>query len=398
MLHVLADNKEAGILDYNAVNKEFVFNYTQNNPISLTMPYTTKSYLSSYHLHPIFDMNMPEGYLFTLFKNMLIKKYGEIDDYILFTHLSRTIEGYLTYEGSLKQNSVSQMDLEDILHSKETDIFNKLVHLFLEQSAISGIQPKVLAHLEDKATLSSKAYIIKSFSVEYPHLAENEYFCMKAIRYAGIPVPKFWLSDNKQLFIMEKFNYKRSEDTFYGFEEFCVLFEKTKEKKYSGSYEQIAKAIASISTQKEEDLKIFYKMIIMSFLLKNGDAHLKNFGMLYEPGFSKRFLAPAYDVVNTCTYLPKDTPALTLFGNKTWASKKDLLTFGTTYCLLSTKEALSEFECCVEAVKRMRQELETYAEQNTEFKDFSKQFIAIIDFSLEENLSKAYKDISNGIL
>ena len=215
MLHVLANNKEAGILDYNAENKEFVFNYIQDNPISLTMPYTTKSYLSSYHLHPIFDMNMPEGYLFTIFKNMLIKKYGERDDNILFTHLSRTIQGYLTYEGSLQHSSDARIDLEDILHSKDTDIFNKLVHMFLEQSAISGIQPKVLAHLEDKATLSSKEYIIKSFSEEYPHLAENEYFCMKAISYAGIPVPKFWLSDNKQLFIMEKFNYKKFEDTFY---------------------------------------------------------------------------------------------------------------------------------------------------------------------------------------
>lgn len=36
-------------------------------------------------------------------------------------------------------------------------------------------------------------------------------------------------------------------------------------------------------------------------------------------------------------------------------------------------------------------------EQNIEFKDFGRQFISIIDFSLEENLSKAYKDISNEI-
>ena len=62
-------------------------------------------------------MNMPEGYLFTIFKNMLIKKYGEMDDYILFTHLSRTIQGYLTYEGSLQKSSIAQIDLEDILHN-----------------------------------------------------------------------------------------------------------------------------------------------------------------------------------------------------------------------------------------------------------------------------------------
>ena len=84
MLSVMADNKEAGSLDYNAQKREFIFNYTHDNPISLTMPYRSKSYLSTYNIHPIFDMNMPEGYLFSLFKNLLIKEYGEINDYILF--------------------------------------------------------------------------------------------------------------------------------------------------------------------------------------------------------------------------------------------------------------------------------------------------------------------------
>ena len=398
MLQVLADKSEAGILDYYSDKKEFIFNYTQDNPISLTMPYMTKSYISDYAIHPIFDMNMPEGYLFSLFKNLLIKEYGEINDAILFMHLSRTIEGYLTYESHQEKNLSIDIDLDEILHDKDTNLFTKLVSLFLEQSAISGVQPKVLATLTDKATLSQKEYIVKSFSEEYPHLAENEYFCMKAMRYAGIPVPKFWLSDTKKLFIMEKFTYQKSQDRFYGFEEFCVLFGFNKEKKYRGSYEQIAKSIAKISTQKEKDLRYFFKMIVMSFLLKNGDAHLKNFGILYETGFQKRFLTPAYDVVNTCVYLPRDKPALTLSGKKVWVSQKGLLEFATTYCLLSSKEALEEFEVCIEAVVKIKMEIVDYMKQNEVFYDFGKKFVSIIDFSLTENLDKEYKDISDGIL
>ncbi len=398
MLYVMADNKEAGNLDYNNEKHEYIFNYTQDNPISLTMPYRSKSYLSSYNIHPIFDMNMPEGYLFSLFKNLLTKEYGEINDYILFTHLSRTVEGYLTYKDNNEKKSAVKLDLEEVLHDKDTNLFTKLVHLFLEQSAISGVQPKVLAQLVDKATLSQKEYIIKTFSEEYPHLAENEYFCMKALTYAGIKVPKFWLSDNKKLFVMEKFTYKKDDNDFYGFEEFCVLFGFNKEKKYSGSYEQIAKSIAKISTQKEEDLNDFFKMIVMSYLLKNGDAHLKNFGICYEADFSKRFLAPAYDVVNTCIYLPKDKPALTMFGKKVWVSKETLLKFGTTYCLLNSKEALKEFDICVEAVLKIRKEIASYMEHNEAFYDVGRKFIAIIDFSLKENMHKEYKDISDGIL
>ena len=33
-----------------------------------------------------------------------------------------------------------------------------------------------------------------------------------------------------------------------------------------------------------------------------------------------------------------------------------------------------------------------------DFVDFGKKFLAIIDFSLNENIDKSYKDISNGIL
>ena len=396
MIKVFANKKEAGSLTYNAKSKEFIFNYTQDNPISLTMPYTQKSYIHNYNLHPIFDMNMPEGYLFELLKNFLIKEYGEIDDYILFSHLSKSIEGFLTYQKSDEQ-SASKFSLDDILQSSDENIFSYLVEEFLLNSAIAGVQPKVLAKLEDKASLNTKEYIIKSFSMQFPNLAENEYFCMKAVSYAGIKTPKFWLSKNKKLFIIQKFTYQKESDSFYGFEEFCALFGYTKEKRYRGSYEQIAKAIYKISTQKEEDLKEFYKIIVMSQLLKNGDAHLKNFGILYTPDKQKRFLAPAYDIINTVTYIPSDKPALTLQGKKMWLSRDLLLDFGVKYCMLSSKEALEEFEICTDAVKKIVTEIEEYIKINPDFSKIGQKFINSLNYSIE-NLDKSYKGLENGVL
>ncbi|KYJ85518.1 type II toxin-antitoxin system HipA family toxin [Sulfurovum riftiae] len=396
---VLADKKEAGELTYEKESHTFIFNYTHDHAISLTMPYRKKSYLSRYHLHPIFDMNMPEGYLFELFKNLLIKTYGEMDEFTLFSHISKNMEGYLTYRSERSSSSPAEMiELDTILHDQDQGIFGRLVKQFLERSAISGVQPKVLAPLHDKATLSTKEYIIKSFSDEFPHLAENEFFCMKALSYAGIPVPRFWLSDNKKLFIMEKFTYAKEKDRFYGFEEFCVLFGYNKEKKYRGSYEQIAKAITKISTQREEDLRTFFKMVIMTFLLKNGDGHLKNYGILYRDSFQERFLAPAYDVVNTCIYLPKDKPALTLHGKKVWLNRQELLTFGTAYCLLSPKESEALFDLCIDAVTAMYHDMEKYLQETPSFETFGKAFLKILDFSLQKNLTQSYKDISDGIL
>ena len=42
------------------------------------------------------------------------------------------------------------------------ETFYKIVTTFLDKNAISGIQPKSLAILEDKESLISKEYIIKT--------------------------------------------------------------------------------------------------------------------------------------------------------------------------------------------------------------------------------------------
>ena len=192
---------------------------------------------------------------------------------------------------------------------------------------------------------------------------------------------------------MEKFTYQKGTDSFYGFEEFCVLFGYTKEQKYKGSYEQIAKAINKISTNKREDLKECYKITIMNYLLKNGDAHLKNFGLLYTADKQNRFLAPAYDVVNTVIYLPRDKPALMLGGKKVWWNREALVNFGIKYAQLTPKEAKKEFDNCIEALKRIDKEIAEYIKENPPFQKFGDKFRSILRFSIEKNLNQTYKDI-----
>lgn len=139
-------------------------------------------------------------------------------------------------------------------------------------------------------------------------------------------------------------------------------------------------------------------MTVMNYMLKNGDAHLKNFGILYEAGIQNRFLAPAYDVVCTNIYLPKAKPALTLQGKKIWFSKDELLIFGQKYCLLNQKEAEACYAKCVSAIETIQKDIVEYAKENRDFQDFSEKFVKILNFSLDQNSIKTYKDISDGIL
>jgi serine/threonine-protein kinase HipA len=70
-----------------------------------------------------------------------------------------------------------------------------------------------------------------------------------------------------------------------------------------------------------------FDIVALSCIVQNGDAHLKNFGLLYRNA-ADATLAPAYDIVNTTGYLPQDSLALTLGGSKSFfAARQTLLEF-----------------------------------------------------------------------
>ena len=392
-IYVNIDNINVGELFFEKDKNQYGFNYLTNyKPISLIMPYKSSSYIWKYKLHPIFDMNMPEGYLFELFKNYLTKEYGYIDDFLVFSHICSNIQSRLTYKNEFEKKEFFSFDLDEVLQNDTQETFYKIVTTFLDKNAISGIQPKSLAILEDKESLISKEYIIKTWADEYPQLALNEYFCLKAIEKTGVKIPNVKVSKNSKFLLVERFNYDKQIDSFLGFEEILCLLGKNKDEKYSGSYEQISKVIYSVSTQKLEDMKSFYKLIIMNYLLKNGDAHLKNFGILYNSDFSQIYFAPAYDVVNTVVYFHKDRPALSMFGKKVWFGKKELVKFGIQSCYLNQNEANEIYELCIKALKSSIFELEEYLKSDKNFEEIGTKMLNIWKLSLDE---KTYKEIGN---
>jgi len=391
VINIGVDNNKVGELFYDEKNREYGFNYTKNlTPISLTMPYQKKSYVSRFALHPIFEMNMPEGYLFEIFKNFLSKEYGYMNDFLVLSYLAPNIEGRLTFQSEFKKKLFTEISIDEILENDSDDTFLKLLHTFLDKNAISGVQPKTLALIKDKETLLTKEYIVKTWGDEYPYLAENEYFCMKAVEKAGVKIPKIQLSKNAKFLLVEKFNYSKDKDEFLGFEELLVLLGKNREKKYSGSYEQIAKVIYSVTTDKVDSMAQFYKTVVMNYLLKNGDAHLKNFGILYTNDFKEISYSPAYDIVNTVAYVHRDKPALTMFGKKVWWGKEELVKFGIDHCFLSEGEAKIFYLESTNALQEMILELEVYIENNPKLKTIGMRMLDIWNLSLDE---KTYKEM-----
>ena len=368
-LIVKVDSKTSGVLS--SEENEYIFSYKTEDKkdfISLTMPVRAKSW-NSKNLHPLFEMHLPEGYLLSIIKKHF-SKFTKTDDFGLLKLMSPSIKGRVSYEQDLKIE-LKPLILDDLLHSSNEKLFDELVFRFALNSPISGVQPKVLAQIENKATLKLEDYIVKSWGEDYPELALNEYFCMRVVQKANIYVPEFYLSQDRKLFIMKRFDIK-DDNTYLGFEDMCVLFGKNRDDKYEGTYEQIAKTIKTFVSPKykKESLENFFKMIVINFLLKNGDAHLKNFGLIYDD-ISNIKLAPAYDVVTTTVYIKNDIPALHLLGSKKWWKEKQLLRFGIEFCDLTTKEVKELYEICLKAKDEIIEEAKIYKkdDQVSEFID-----------------------------
>jgi len=389
---VLVNREKVGNLFYNKSNNTYGFNYISDSaPVSLIMPYRKSTYSWKSRLHPTFDMNMPEGYLLEIFKNILSKEYGYMNDFLLFSYLAPSIKGRVSFISEFDTDTFGSIDLEDVLYNDTPDTFTMLLNRFLKKNSISGVQPKTIARLNRHSSLNIEEYIVKTWGEEFPKLAENEYFCLKAVEESGVPIPEIILSKNSRFLLVKRFNYDKN-GAYLGFEEVLGLLGRDRDQKYSGSYEQVAKVIYRVSTDKQQDMIYLYKTIVMSYLLKNGDAHLKNFGILYSADFSSIRLSPTYDVVNSSVYMFNDKPALTMFGKKLWFGQKELVKFGVVSFYFSESESLTYYNQCIESLKATISRLESYISDNKEFKTIGLRMIDTFKVSLNRTTHKELPD------
>lgn len=88
----------------------------------------------------------------------------------------------------------------------------------------------------------------------------------------------------------------------------------------------------------------------LSCMVGNGDAHLKNFGLLYaDPLGTDAKLSPAYDIVNTTAYIPEDALALTLAGSKSlFRSRLGILDLAKTCDVVQSRQRLRELIAAVD--------------------------------------------------
>ena len=364
-LYVGTSNGLSGLL---AKESQHIFTYAaevvvpldQRKAIALSMPVVAASYTSS-PIFPVFQTSLPEGFL----KERIVDRFSKtirIDDMALLALSGGSRIGRLRLSTSeeMPANELGSESLKDILQSEGSqNIFQDLCDKYLiTPSGISGVQPKVVLSAADdvspplpttkptatansnlsigeKSKLRGRQLIVKTAGDDYPGLAENEFHCLSIAQKAGLSVPPFWLSEDKKRLAIQRFDIDEETGTFFGFEDMVSLQGKVNDEKYEGSYENVAVAIEQNASPAlaYTSLKEFFESIVLSVIVRNGDAHLKNFGLLYtDPSSDDCRLSPLFDVVCTTMYLPRDQMALKLARSKSWPDRKTLIQFGLQHC------------------------------------------------------------------
>ena len=272
-------------------------------------------------LPPFFSNLLPEGPL----RDLLSRRAGvrSSDEFALLCALGEDLPGgvRVTYTGAASGAT------DHPTHPEQDESTLRF--------SLAGVQLKMSAVLKANGGLTIPAggvggdWIVKLPAMRMEAVPENEFAMMTLAAETGIPVPEVRLVALDEVsglpeelrdwpdraLAVRRFD-RREGGVRIHMEDFAQVFGKLPESKYEGhSYANIAAALAATTSNGREEATAFVRRAVFSALIGNGDAHLKNWSVLYDDPV-RPTLSPAYDLVSSITYLPRDRLALGFGGSK----------------------------------------------------------------------------------
>ncbi len=370
-LHVLLDESHVGVLRYELEAVRF-----RPSDEYIALPHRPvlgqvfEDDLEREHrvrsgLPPWFANLLPEGPLRTLVAGAA--GVHPTRDFFLLAHLGEDLPGAVrvvpddpTLLVAAQQESGRDEVLEELAQSE-----------FDFKFSLAGVQLKFSVLTEDRGVTIPVSgrhgnSIVKLPDERHDGVPENEFSMMTWASAAGIEVPSFRLLDTSmidglpteladkstQSFLITRFD--RTTGGRIHIEDFAQVLNRppTPEGKYGGAnYETVARILYELGGI--EDLKEMVRRLVAIVAMGNGDAHLKNWSLIYHDDITAH-LSPAYDLVSTVTYVRgEETLALNLGGSRSF-NDVGLHTFRRMARKLELASETDLDEVVIEAVERLQ--------------------------------------------
>ena len=174
-------------------------------------------------------------------------------------------------------------------------------------------------------------WIVKPPHPNHADGPRNEFTMMRLAAAVGIKTPEVKLVSLKDIDLdgLEGFAIPQNETLAYAVkrydrtsrgrvhaEDFAQIFGVYADQEYNATnYDTIGRLVFDLFPNRFEQLAEFIRCLVVNILIGNGDAHLKNWSIIYADRINPQ-LSPTYDLVSTIQYIQDDRSALNLGGEK----------------------------------------------------------------------------------
>jgi serine/threonine-protein kinase HipA len=356
--------------------------------VSLTMPVRIESYPWDDELHPIFRMNLPEGYLLQVLQEEFGPHIGA-SPVALLSVIGRNMVGRLKVAppGAALNEPAKPVEVAELLKGDNSEeAFAQLVREHAK-SGVSGILPKFLnvetrkgtgLGRHPKAAILTHRHIVKRSSSRLAFATVNEHLCMQ-VAAKVLPTAKTELSEDGNVLVVHRFDVDENGKPFRALEDFCALLGLRPAQKYDTTWERIAKAVRAHmpGPNRYETFRKLSKMLLLTYALRNADCHAKNIALVYTSR-NDPSLAPAYDFFTTSVYsgYQHNPPGISVMGKKTWLPGKTLARFVTAVFGIPEREQKEIVECISDAVADTAPAVREKMDDLAGFRDTGKRMLA----------------------
>ena len=204
--------------------------------------------------------------------------------------------------------------------------------------SLAGVQLKLTGDLgRDRLTLpahgASGRCIVKLPARPYPGLPEAEFAAMQLARAVGVDtancqlvsrdivkgVPAEFLAYGDKVLVIDRFDRPGGGARIHIEDAGQVLGAVDVHKYTMATTDTVMNMVRRFSTDSRADLAEAFRRVTVDILVGNGDNHLKNWSFCFPKAGEIR-LSPAYDIVPTILYQPRDELALRFVGTHRFES------------------------------------------------------------------------------